>query len=307
MENPHLWVGLVLVAVIAQTIRNFAQRSIGKLANPWAATLVRFLYGLPFTALVMLVMVVALAPLPPLAVFVPAYWIWLCLAMVAQVLGTAWLLMSMAQSSFVIAVALSKTELVQIVIFSMLLLQQATTIPVLISILVVSLGVLLLSTSGRHKADMHGLSKALRLGIGSGAGFALAAMGFREAGLVLLVEQHVSLSPFYVGVLNLFLAQLLQTVLLGGWLAWRDRPAITGIMSQWRSSLGAGFFGAFASVAWFTAYLLRPAADVRTLGMLEIVLSYVVSRRLLLERTTKREVSAILLICTGVVLTALHV
>ena len=306
MESPHLWVGLVLVAVVAQTVRNFAQRSIGKLANPWAATLVRFLYGLPFTILAMATLVKFMGPLPPLAAFGVAYWIWIGLATAAQLLATAWLLMSMAKSSFVIAVALSKTELAQIVIFSMLALQQDTTVLVLIAICIVSFGVLVLATAGRHRTDMAGLSRAALLGVSSGTAFALAALGFREAGLAFLANSSVHVSSFYVGVWNLLLAQLAQSVLLGGWLAWRERSSLAAILNLWRSSLGAGFIGALASMAWFTAYVLRPAADVRTLGMLEIVLSYFVSRRLLHEGITWREVFAILLICTGVALTALQ-
>jgi drug/metabolite transporter (DMT)-like permease len=308
MDSPHLWVGIVLIAVVAQTVRNFAQRSVGRLSNPWSATLVRFLYGLPFTALVLAILLAPMGPLPPLSgLLMPTYWIWLCMAMFAQVMGTAWLLMSMSQSNFVIAIALSKTELLQIVLFSLLILHQATTMPVLISIVLVCIGLLILASQGRPKTSRKLVSRSVLLGIGSGSGFALAAMGFREAGLILLGGPHGELTPLLAGVFNLFLAQVAQSAVLCGWLAWRDRPALLSIMVQWRESLGAGFAGAVASMAWFTAYLLRPVADVRTLGMLEIVLSYLVSRRLLKERTTWRELVAIFLISTGAVVTALYV
>mgnify|MGYP002143199223 CR=1 FL=1 len=39
-----------------------------------------------------------------------------------------------------------------------------------------------------------------------------------------------------------------------------------------------------ASLCWFLAYVLRPATDVRIVGMAEVVFSYFVSHRLLRER-----------------------
>jgi drug/metabolite transporter (DMT)-like permease len=303
--GSNIWIVLVLVAVIAQTVRNFAQRSIGKHTNLWAATLVRFLYGLPFSALLIGGLSAAAAPLPQLPDFVSSYWTWLGLAVVAQVLGTAWLLMAMSRGSFVIAVALSKTELIQIAVFSVLLLQSPTTVSVLSSMLIVSIGVCLLAASGWSAARIATNLPMLFLGLASGTGFALAALGFRQAGLILLDSYDRDYAPFYAGAFNLFFAQLIQTALLGAWLALRDCPALISIIRQWRGSLGAGFCGALASAAWFTAYVLRPAAEVRTLGMLEVVLSYVVSRRLLLERTSRRELIGIFLICVGVAMTAL--
>ena len=44
-----IWIPIVLAAAGAQTIRNAAQRSLVESAGTLAATLVRFLYGLPFT------------------------------------------------------------------------------------------------------------------------------------------------------------------------------------------------------------------------------------------------------------------
>ena len=305
LPDSTAWIVLVLIAVVAQTFRNFAQRSIGKQTNIWAAVLVRFLYGFPFAALAVFGLMAGQGPLPPASAFVPAYWMWLGLASVAHVLATGWLLMTMSKRNFVIAVALSKTELIQIIVFAMLLLQQLPTLPVLFSILIVSIGLCALAAPEWRTIGRGNHMSTLLLGLASGAGFALAALGFREAGLILLDHHSLSLSPLYAGVLNLFMAQLIQTVVLGGWLMLADPGALVSIIKQWRSSLGAGFCGALASMAWFTAYVLRPAAEVRTLGMLEVVLSYIVSRRLLSERTTAREIAAIALICTGVVIAAL--
>jgi len=48
----------------------------------------------------------------------------------------------------------------------------------------------------------------------------------------------------------------------------------------------AGMMGAIASIGWMTATALRPAVDVRTLGLVEVLFSYLVSRRLFREQIT---------------------
>ena len=47
----YLWVPVVLFAAAAQTVRNTAQRTLTAQIGTLPATLVRFLYGLPFAAI----------------------------------------------------------------------------------------------------------------------------------------------------------------------------------------------------------------------------------------------------------------
>jgi hypothetical protein len=54
----YLWVGVVLFAAAAQTVRNTAQRSLTAQVGTLPATLVRFLYGLPFAAIYLLALYV---------------------------------------------------------------------------------------------------------------------------------------------------------------------------------------------------------------------------------------------------------
>jgi drug/metabolite transporter (DMT)-like permease len=70
-------------------------------------------------------------------------------------------------------------------------------------------------------------------------------------------------------------------------------------------SLLAGACGALASIGWLTAVALRPAADVRILGLTEVFFSYLVSRRLFREHMKLSEFSGMCLIVAGVVLVCL--
>ena len=58
--------------------------------------------------------------------------------------------------------------------------------------------------------------------------------------------------------------------------------------------------GAAASAGWFTAFALEPVAHVRTLGLVELVFSYAVSRRLFLEKVSRTELAGMALIAAGV-------
>ena len=69
-----------------------------------------------------------------------------------------------------------------------------------------------------------------------------------------------------------------------------------------RASLLAGFMGAAASAGWLTAFAIEPVAHVRTLGLVELVFSYAVSRKLFREKLTPRELCGMALLAVGVVL-----
>ena len=97
----------------------------------------------------------------------------------------------------------------------------------------------------------------------------------------------------------LVLALAIQTLLIGGWLAARDRRALRGMASAWRESLGAGFLGALASQFWFIGFALAPAADVRTLALVEVVFAAAVSRRRR-EAMGRRELAGMALVVAGV-------
>jgi drug/metabolite transporter (DMT)-like permease len=58
--------------------------------------------------------------------------------------------------------------------------------------------------------------------------------------------------------------------------------------------------GAAASAGWFTAFAIEPVAHVRTLGLIELVFSYVVSRRLFRERLGALELAGMGLLAAGV-------
>ncbi|MBX3653358.1 MAG: DMT family transporter [Ramlibacter sp.] len=297
----YAWVPIVLWAALAQTARNAAQRSLVAQAGTLGATLARFAYGLPFAA----AWVAVLHALPATAAAVPAfhadYFAWLLLGAVSQLAATAFLLLAMKQRNFVVGVAYSKTDALQVAVFATLFLRELPGWITLLAMGLATAGVVLLSLPRKAAAVPGGgvrawAGMAALYGLASGAGFALSAVGYRGAAL-----QLPGVSPWLSGGWGVLWAQAIQTLLLGGWLAWRAPASLRAIATAWRVSVLAGSAGALASIGWFTAFALTSAANVRTLGMVEVVFSYAVSHRLLREKLAPAEQAGLMLVLAGVV------
>jgi drug/metabolite transporter (DMT)-like permease len=300
MMPAWIWIPIVLAAAGAQTVRNAAQRSLTQSAGTLPATFVRFVYGLPFALVGLGIALTASGvamPHPSLAFFA-----WVALGGMAQLVATAFLLAAMAQRSFVVAVAYSKTELLQIVVYSIVLLHEPATLAVVGAVGLATLGVLLLSLRagalrGERTGDASWWSPAVLLGLACGASFALSAVGYRAAALEL-----GEVPPWVAGPYALVFAQALQSATLGGWLALRDRPGLHKVLVEWRVSTLAGAMGALASTGWLIAFAMRNAADVRTVGLAEVIYTYAVSRAIFKEAVTGRELAGIACIAIGIVI-----
>ena len=291
------WVAIVFAAAIAQTARNAAQRSLVAQAGTLGATLARFLYGLPFAAAWVLVLHTLPATSASIPSFHPGYFGWLMLGAIGQLGATACLLAAMKQRNFVVGVAYSKTDALQVAVFASLFLHELPGWTTMGAIGLATAGVVMLSLPRKPVGPPGGSAWggwAALYGLGSGAGFALSAVGYRGAAL-----QLPEVSPWLIGAWGVLWAQAAQSLLLGGWLAVRSREALRAIATAWRVSTVAGLAGALASIGWFTAFALTSAANVRTLGMVEVVFSYLVSRRLMREKLSPAEQAGLLLVLAG--------
>ncbi len=297
-----LWIPITLWAAFAQTLRNAAQRGLTKDLGTLGATLVRFLYGLPFAAAWLAgVHLVGGFAVPAInATFLG----WAAFGAVSQIAATALLLKVMTERNFTLGVAYSKSEIIQVAFFGFIFLGDRIGLAVAIAIVLGTAGVLMLAPADREhpwRAMLTGWTSRLALyGIASGTGFALSAVGFRGASLAL------EGSSFLVAAATtLLVAQSIQTLLLGGWLLARHRDVVLRVLQAWRMSLFAGFMGAAASAGWFTAMAIERVAYVRTLGLTELLFSYVISMRVFREKLEPRELAGIGLLVVGLVVIAI--
>jgi drug/metabolite transporter (DMT)-like permease len=297
-----LWIPVTLGAAVAQTLRNAAQRHLTPVLGTLGATLVRFFYGLPFAVMWFVVVRFAgdYAVPTPNGIFMA----WVLLASVAQIGATALLLRVMAERNFALGVAYAKTEVIQIAVFGLLFLGDPLTVATAVAVTLGTVGVLLLSPIDRRRPLRTLLSgwttRSALLGVASGSGFAIAAVGYRGAALALTGTPFLMAAAY-----TLVAAQALQTLELGGWLLARNAEVVVRVLREWRRSLFAGFMGAAASAGWFTAFVLQPAAHVRTLALVEIFFSYAVSRHFFRESISRVEAAGMLLVGAALVIVSL--
>lgn len=286
VPHEHLWIPVTLFAAFAQTLRNAAQRQLTATLGTLGATLVRFLYGIPFAA-------AWLAGVHAIGGFelpAPNLWfsIWIAVGALGQIGGTALLLKVMQTRNFTLGVAYSKTEALQVAFFGFVFLSDPLGPAAVIAAIFGTIGVLLMSPADREhplRTLLSGwTSKVAALGLACGACFSFASVGYRGAALALEGTPFLMAAAF-----GLVVAQVSQTLLLGGWLLHHNRSAVTEVFGAWRASTFVGCMGAAASIAWFIAMAIEPIAHVRTLALVELLFAYAISRRIFRERLTRLE------------------
>jgi drug/metabolite transporter (DMT)-like permease len=206
----------------------------------------------------------------------------------------------MEERNFAIGVAYSKSEIIQVALFGLVLLGDRVSLIAIVSIVIASVAVVLLSLPSENRSlttvARAWTSRSALLGLGSGATFGMAAVGYRGAALALDTPSVV-----FAAAESLVWAQTFQTILLGGFLIVRNATVVVEVMRAWRVSLLAGAMGAIGSACWFTAMAMQPVARVRTLGLIELYFSYVVSRRVFRERLGSAEIVGLVLLAIGLV------
>src|SRR5437763_16714778 len=104
----QLWIPFVVLASLGQVLRNAMQRGLTASLGTVGATHIRFLFGFPFSLIFL--MIVLTATHDSLPTRLPAFWPWLVVGTVAQIVATALMLAAMNLRSFVVATAYTKTE-----------------------------------------------------------------------------------------------------------------------------------------------------------------------------------------------------
>ncbi|GAB5374846.1 MAG: EamA family transporter [Acuticoccus sp.] len=287
-----LWALATIAAATAQTARNAMQRHLTASLGTLGATLVRFLFGLPFAILFLVLVVAFTGHLPPAPSL--AYLAQVLAASAFQIAATALMLAAMRLTTFSVTIAYIKTEPVQVALFGFLILGERLGGLSLAGIVVATVGVIIMSQV--RGADLaRGLAARPALfGLAAAAAFAGAAVVFRSA--ILTLESGDALMR---ATTTLVWSQALQSLMLVGWLFVFNRSVVVATVRAWRQSLFAGAMGALASQFWFLGFALTSAANVRTLALVEVLFAHFVSRRFA-EETTPRQYAGMAMVVVGV-------
>src|SRR5207302_5454628 len=181
LSVASLWIPFTLVAALGQVARNAMQRSLTGPLGTWGATNIRFLFGFPFSIVFFAVVVLVGGDKVPWPT--AAFWPWLLLGALSQIVGTGMMLLAMNDRSFVVTTAYLKTEAIQTAIFGFVFLGDHLTALKVIAILIATAGVVIAALRPGGKKSFSELKPTL-LGLAAAAAFALSAVGFRGAVLV---------------------------------------------------------------------------------------------------------------------------
>ncbi len=287
------WILFTLLAVMMQSVRTAAQKQIARSLSAPTATLIRYLFGLPFALAYFIFLRYSYQDEALLGnvVFYRAA----TLAAFAQIFATVFLIKALTLRNFAVGTALAKTEALLTAIIGALFFSAVLSPIAYLSVLLGVLGVLIASNWKISLSDLF-KNESLKYGVGAGLGFALASLWIREASLSL------ELSRLYSASAVLLYMVLLQTAICLLYVLLRERGQIALMLSRWRSCVFIGFSSLAGSVGWFTAMSLQDAAVVKTLGQTEFVITLLISYFYFGEKISLKEYIGILLVALSVFL-----
>jgi drug/metabolite transporter (DMT)-like permease len=276
------WIPITIGAAASQAVRTALQRFLkGRLSTNGAA-FTRFVFGLPLAA-------VYLSLLMAFGVT----------AAVSQILATSVQLYVMGTRSFATAVAYAKTEVVQAAIFEVVFLGAVVSWLGALGIVVATAAVMLMSlvrTSRPLHAFLLGWTEPTALlGLLAGGLFGVAAVGFRAASISL---RHPS--AFVAASFTLVVATMLQTAIMACYLAAREPGELREVFAEARTGAMVGLASFVGSAGWFTAFTLQIAAYVRTLGLVELVFTLLISLYFFRERPGRFELIGLALLILSI-------
>lgn len=292
-----MWIFIALIASVFQTFRNGFQRSLTVNAGIWAATWVRFAFGIPITIIVFIISSLIGVHHANLG---HEFWLYALLGAIAQIVATAMLLKAIEASGFAIGVALQHSALVVTALYGVIFLHDNLSIWAWLGVFIASFGMIIANWPKDYKG-IEDLKKALPsafYGFLSGVFFAVCTNAFRLC--VLSIEHKANV---FSGTLSVLVVQIMQAIGLGLILFIWQRSNFFVALREWKSSFGAGSAGASASVLWFFALGLAPAAMVRAVNLLtETPLSIIWGMIKFKEKVPLYKIAALIFIVGGVII-----
>ncbi|MGI1663546.1 EamA family transporter [Palleronia sp. KMU-117] len=291
------WIPITIAAAAAQTLRFMAQRHLKATGlSTSGATLARFVFSAPAVGLGILAYAAATGQALPATP--PRFWGFALVGGLAQILATMCVVAIFAERNFAVGIAFKKTEVMLTALAGFLVLGDAVS-PVGAAALGLGfVAVLLLSetpgATGRWPARIT--NRAAALGLASGVFFAISAVGYRGAVLALPAGDVALRAGVTMALVTAF-----QTLVMVGWMRWREPGQVTKVLAAWRIVALVGLLSVLGSYGWFAAFALQSAAYVFALGQVELIFSILASVLLFGERIGARETAGMALLALSVV------
>jgi len=270
------WILFTVFAAAMQSVRTAGQKSLSNSITPMSATLVRYVFGLPFAVLwLWLLTGVDAVTLVVGSLSQPRFLLFATLAGVFQILATVLLIQSFRFQNFMVGTSFAKTESVQTAIFATLFFGLPLSLFGWVAVVLGVIGVWLMAMPDRSK-PWDG--KAILIGLGSGACFGFTSLWLREASLLLGHSVVVS------AAITLVVIVALQSIICLLYTAIVSPVEFKRIGERLPLAFFVGATSAAGSIGWFTAMTWENPALVKSLGQIEMLFTAALTLRLFRER-----------------------
>ena len=293
----ELWIPITIAAAFLQNLRSATQKHLKSVMGTTGATFVRFGFGFPFALLFVAILHYGLGyPLPAVN---STFFGWALVGALGQIGATFLLIHLFSFRNFAVGTAYSRTEPAQAALFGLVFLGERASLGALAAIAISVFGVMLISVAHVAVSFRTMLSSTVSrnalIGLASGTAFGVSAVSYRAASLALGGPNFLM-----QGGVTLAFVITFQTLLMLGWMLWKDRDEIGRIAKAWKPSLFTGLVGASASFGWFTAMTLQQAAVVKSLAQIEMLFTFAATVFFFKERINRVEVAGCILIVGGI-------
>ena len=288
------WIFWSLLAACMQSVRTAGQKYLTADVSPLAATLVRYLFAVPFVILyIAWLLADREVTLPPLSLhFVVACFI----AGVLQILATVLLVRLFTLRNFAVGSCYIRSEVLTTAILGLLLFGEFVSGLGWVAMLTCVAGLVLITIAKTGKLSELWNESAI-YGLGAGVSLSFTSLMIRQASLSFGNDDAM-----FTAALTLGFMVLMQTVICLVLVLYSNASELRVVFKRWRPSLFVGITSVVGSAGWFTAFTLERAAYVKTLGLIEFLITLAISVFFFKETPGRLEWLGMLMLVGGVVL-----
>ncbi len=287
------WIFWSLLAASMQSVRTAGQKKLNEHISALAATLVRYLFGLPF-AIAYVAWLVHAEDYPSVSLST-TFIVSAVVAGVLQIIATILLIRLFSLRNFAVGSTYVRSEILLTAIVGSVLFAEVLSITGWLAIAVSVAGLIIISL-GKTGGITSLWNRSAAYGLGAGLAFALTSLLIRKASLSLSMD-----SAMLAAAITLTFMIALQTVITFVCVMYNDARELKSVLRLWRPSLFVGITSVIGSAGWFTAFTLERAAYVKTLGQVEFLITLAIAIVYFKELPSRAELTGMLFIVVGVV------
>tara|TARA_B110000003_G_scaffold81490_2_gene83241 strand:+ start:2035 stop:2928 length:894 start_codon:yes stop_codon:yes gene_type:complete len=285
------WVWWTLLAAMMQAVRTAGQKQLTAAVTPLAATLVRYLFGLPFALLWLTYAGATLNfDFPDLNL---TFLVSGLIAGILQIVATLLLVRLLTLRNFAVGTTFVKSEILLTAVIGYFFFTETVSALGWTAIIICVAGLFIISYSKTGRMASFWNQSAI-YGLGAGLSFALTSLFLRQASLSLAND-----NAMLTAGMTLAYMVCLQTVITLFMVRTQQPGELTKVMVNWKPALFIGFTGVLGSIGWFTAMTLEIASYVKTLGQLEFVFTLALTVFYFKESPSRLELFGMILVVLG--------